>query len=462
MINDKTNFTIAIALGATLCVCMLAIIAFALVFFGVSIFAAGPAISTTAVVRPSTVIPLPTASHAPSGTPSADHPFTADMNLIEQQVIAIRGLSASTPVDRQFMTQAELREYNLKEFAEDYTREEALDDTRTLAVFGLLDPSFELYDFYIDLYSEGILGFYDTDIGKLFIITDRDHFGAVERTTFAHEYMHAIQDQVYGLKALGLSEAGWEEDSEKSAAAQALVEGEATLLEEIWQEGHFTTDDWNDYYENAYADPDSAYYRAPAFLQKDFYFPYSQGYDFVRRLYDRGGWAAINEAYRHPPVSTEMILHPEKYDAGEIPQLVASPVLTDTLGADWRQIDLNVMGEWHTSLVLEQFISEAEAQQAAAGWGGDRYIVSYNDATGQTIAAWHIAWDTPGDAEEFIDAFESYGNNRFGVRATLDNGALCWRVAAPSCLFFSSNATLWILAPDAAMLDKVRQAINFK
>ncbi len=283
MSSRGTTIAIAIGLAAFLCICMLAVIGLGgLWFFGFSSFARQ--------VGPPPVGPISTAIRPFSPTPTlavtqSPDELNAGMDEIEQQVMDIRGLSASKTVERLFMTNGELRDYNLKSFEKDYSREEAANDTRTLAAFGLLDPSFELYDFYLDLYSENILGMYDDEAepsGKLFIITENNQLGAVERVTFAHEFEHALQDQNYGLKALGLSDEGWEADSEKSAAAQALVEGEAMLLEGLWQDKYYTQADWDEYNANAYADPNSAYYRAPAYLQKDFYFPYDQGLQFVK------------------------------------------------------------------------------------------------------------------------------------------------------------------------------------
>ncbi len=446
MSSRRTVIAIVAGCLALACVCMavLAVVG-AVAYLGASSQQSG--------------IPLP---FVPTPTPAATQTsaeMTAAMDQIEQQVIGIRGLSASKPVDRQLMTSAELRDYNLKEFEKTYSRDQAKDDTVSLAAFGLLDPSFKLYDFYVDLYSEDILGFYDDEVGKLFIITDRGRLDAVERNTFAHEFQHALQDQNYGIEAMGLSDEGWKKDSERAAGVQALIEGEATLLEGQWRDKDFTQSDWNDYNSNAYANPNSAYFRAPAYLQKDFYFPYNQGYLFVKRLYDRGGWAEVDKAFKNPPVSTEQILHPEKYDAGEAPQIVATTVLTDTLGSGWRQVDSNVMGEWFTSLVLEQSISEKDAATAAAGGGGDHYTVSYNESANQTAVVWQTAWDTSADAEEFVDAFKNYGDARFGAKAQTGNGSLCWATSTVnSCLYFTSQSALWVFAPDAATREKVEKA----
>jgi len=454
MSTRTTSIAIGLALAAVLCVCMLALAALGSLFF-LGFFAAMRPVSLTAVPPfppPMTATPLPT---------QTSDDMNVEMDAIEQQVKDIRGWQSTQSVPRNFYDNEQLRDYNIKSFEEDYSPEEARDDVLSLAAFALIDPSFDLYNFYIDLYSEDILGFYDPDVAELFIITERGAMGAVERSTFAHEYLHALQDQTHGFDALGWNDDAYDEDAQRFGALQALMEGEATLLESLWQEQYFTQADWDDYYANAYADPDSAYFRAPEWLQKDFYFPYDQGYQFAKRLYDRGGWEAVNAAYEHLPISTEMILHPDKYDDYEQPAAVPAPPILDALGPDWRVVDTNSQGEWYTTLILEQYILDGAAE-AAAGWGGDRYAVAYNDSTGETAAAWHLVWDTTSDAEEFVDAFQEYGDARFGVSASIGEGSLCWsNGGADSCLFFSPQSTLWILAPDAETVEQIRSVTDF-
>ena len=60
---------------------------------------------------------------------------------------------------------------------------------------------------------------------------------------------------------------------------------------------------------------------------------------------------------------------------------------------------------WRTSSSITGVAGD-EAQAAAAGWGGDQVVV----ATGPDDAfavAWRLAWDTPEDADEFADAYNS-------------------------------------------------------
>ena len=74
----------------------------------------------------------------------------------------------------------------------------------------------------------------------------------------------------------------------------------------------------------------------------------------------------------------------------------------------------------------------------------------------------HLYGRPPGSLQEFVDAFKDYGDARFETIASVDDGKICWNTAAlASCLFFTPNATLWVLAPDTPTLETVRAAIAF-
>jgi hypothetical protein len=53
--------------------------------------------------------------------------------------------------------------------------------------------------------------------------------------------------------------------------------------------------------------------------------------------------------------------------------------------------------------MLDNWISEEDASEAAAGWGGD--VFSYYESDGEFLFTWNIVWDTERDAHEFDSAF---------------------------------------------------------
>ena len=420
-----------------------------------------PGISATPA--PVTITPTgPASTPAPSTSDGEIPPdVLTQMMEIEQQVLELRGLPPNGEFERALFSPEQLRERVINDFFKDYTPEEAQQDTLVLSTFGLIDPDFDFYTFYVDLLSEQVAGFYDNETKEMVIIQS-DAFAGPQRLTYAHEYTHALQDQNYDIKnGLGYDDEPCEQDSERCAAIQALLEGDATVTEFQWFFEHSTPQDQEDIQEfyNTYESP--VYDSAPAFMQGDFLFPYNQGYEFVNFLFEEGGFPAIDAAYLTPPVSTEQILHPDLYP-NEIPIAITLPDLLPTLGEGWTLLDQNVMGEWYTYLILARGVDEAArlddliAAQAAAGWGGDVYAV-YLAPTGDTTLVFTTAWDTTGDASEFADAFEQYATARFGT-PTSD---MIWEGDGTVTLFtLNGDQTLWISAPDLATAQAILAAVQ--
>jgi hypothetical protein len=145
--------------------------------------------------------------------------------------------------------------------------------------------------------------------------------------------------------------------------------------------------------------------KLPGSLRAQLLFPYTNGVAFVQGLANKGGWAAVNEAYARPPDSTEQILHPEKYVAHEEPVDVSVPAdLAKRLGAGWTVDFQDTLGEFglRTWLQLVGGLDQAAASSAADGWGGDRVVlVSHGDAFAIAV---ETVWDTPDDAAAFAAA----------------------------------------------------------
>lgn len=405
--------------------------------------------------------PPPSATPMPPATPTFDLSL---MDTIQRQVSALRGLKPKRPVERTVLTQAELRDFILTKLAEDYPQEEARNDAVTLSAFGLIDPQMDLYDFYVDLYSEQIAGFYDSEEEKLYVISDLARFGPIEKTTFAHEYEHALQDQYYDLDNLGLDD---QADSQRSEAIRALAEGDAVLLMQQYVQAHFGPQDLAELLRQLGQADQSQFANAPPVFQQELQFPYTYGLQFVQDFYDQGGWTAVDEVWADPPVSTEQILHPDRYRAGDAPRPVTLSPLTDTLGSGWRLIEEDTLGEFLLRVVLEAEIAAPDAADAAEGWGGDRYAVYHNARQSQTLLALHLVWDTNADATEFVAAYAQYAQARLDRPAheqrTERSLRRCWS-AAPGgaqslCLLSTARDrpehVLIVLGPNMDMINAV-------
>jgi hypothetical protein len=316
------------------------------------------------------------------------------------------------------------------------------------------------------LLSEQVAGQYNQETKEMDVIQGSG-FGGTERLTYAHEYTHALQDQNYDIEnGLNYSSEACEEDSERCAAIQALLEGDASMLELDWFYNYATSQDLTDI-QNFYQDYESPVYdNAPAFLQEDFLFPYVYGQGFVEYLYDIGGWDAINAAYSNLPVSTEQILHPERYP-NDVPNNPDHPDLSPILGDQWRELDSGVMGEWYTYLILAHGrdpnarLDDTEAQIASDGWEGDIYIVYYNDDEEAVLVIMHTVWESDNDARQFFDAFRQHSTARFGTPLTSDSNQVNWsHVEGFSEIFIEGQSTTWIFAPDEGTSMLVKSAMS--
>lgn len=375
---------------------------------------------------------------------------------IESLVSQIRGLPPQTPVVTTLLTGDELRQRVENDLLAEYSEADAQQDVLVYAAFDFLAPDFDLYTFSRDLYSEQITGFYDPATDEFVVVSEDDVLDANEQLTHAHEYMHALQDQHFSLDLLDDDTL----DADAKATLLALAEGEAMLLQTHFiQQGYVDLLDVSDILA-ALETPVLA--SAPPILANSLLYPYRAGQTFAQTLYDQEGYAALNAAWANRPQSTEQILHPDRYLAGDAPQVVILPPLTATLGTGWTLVHEDVFGEFMLREYLSQQLNSMQVDTAAMGWGGDRFAVYTNEANGALALALRLVWDTDQDATEFAALYPNYPAALFSTPSQLQgNGGECW--PGPDdliCLFQTGRETLIIRAPDQGtavrLLNEIR------
>ena len=152
---------------------------------------------------------------------------------------------------------------------------------------------------------------------------------------------------------------------------------------------------------------------APKVLKENLQFPYLYGAGFVAALLKGRSWKTLDAGYQSLPASTEQIMHPEKFLVRDNPVKIEMPDLAGSLGPDWKRADADVNGEFGYLVALAEFIPKRAARTAAAGWGGDRYTLYENTATGAVVLAQYTTWDTEIDAKEFFDAYSERTLKRY-------------------------------------------------
>lgn len=350
-----------------------------------------------------TPVPAPTASPspAPSLSPAELDALIAE---IEASVPSIRELEAQSEVPDRVVDEAGLRLDMERLIAEAATPEEYAAHARLGERLGYFPSGTDLAALQLELLGDQVLGYYDEETGELAVVQRGGTFGPLERLTLVHEYTHALQDQHFDLDTLQSDDLS---NGDRALANTTLAEGDATLLMQQWAVGNLTFDELLAVTARA-LDPEqlAALARLPRLIARQLEFPYLEGLGFVTSLYQQGGWAAVDAGYRAPPDSTEQIIHPEKYLSREAPIEVAAPVAAADLGKAWTEGWSDTLGELGTAVWLEPTAGVRAANEAAAGWGGDR-VVMLEGPDGAWLVAWQTVWDTATDAEAFTLAAEA-------------------------------------------------------
>jgi hypothetical protein len=286
-----------------------------------------------------------------------------------------------------------------------------------LKIFGLAPKDFAYRAFLIKLLTEQVAGYYDPKAQQFYLADWIELEG--QKPVMAHELTHALQDQHFNLKRFEHWPKG---DSDAQLAAHALVEGDATLAMKLYMEKNPLVMFAFLRSLRGQEEAMEQFKQAPRALRESLLFPYEEGSEWAKQLYQRGGWEMVSRAFKKLPQSTEQILHAEKYFAYEAPQKLALPDFTSVLGPAWKKIDDDVNGEWGTYLVLDEFLNDATiSKRASAGWGGDRFALYETSKPNEFFVAQLTAWDTPLDAREFFDAYARRTAQRYPDAKELDS-----------------------------------------
>lgn len=376
------------------------------------------------------------------------------LDEIEPGVAALRELYAVADTNRRFITQAELEERLAVDLAEQ--REEFDAFGRLYEVLGITEPGTDLYELFLDIYSSSVLGFFDPELNELYVVDDdASELSPQDHLTYIHEFVHALQQQHFDIGAVFDSEE-LKNNSDRSAAYRALVEGDATLLETIYMFQKMTAE------EQASAQDLgvdlSSFFASPHLVQRTFLFPYLEGAQFVLQVFADSGWKGVNALYDRAPVSTEQVIHSAKYRLAEPPIEVEVPEFVDVLGEGWSELLRDTFGEFALVAYLEDFLSRDQAAIAGAGWGGDRYVL-YGGPDGSDLLVHSLAWDSVGDAGEFFGAFAGFTEVRLQTEwELLDGAGSVVRMTLSNQVIFAVNrgttADL-IFAPDDSTLAAV-------
>ncbi len=375
---------------------------------------------------------------------------------VKGQVAAIRGLAWKGTLPIKVLTKEQLaqrvRTLNATEIAEN--RDELTIDESILKLLQLIGKEVDYAKTIDAILSGGVLGFYDDEAKELFVGGGGSAtLDPATRATLAHELTHALTDQHFdfGTRTKALDD---QNRSEETSAFSALIEGDAELVANLWQERHLSERERRQAASGSSADP-SVYASAPPYLLASLFFPYQDGLNFVQSRYKAGGFAEVDKAYRNPPTSTEHILHPETYASG---QTWTPPPLPDLAAATGcGKVDGGTLGEFDMAQVLSRELSSTDARNAAAGWNGDAYGVVRCGAALGLADRWQS--DDVAAATRLADALTRWGKGWSGSTRNTDAEGRFTGPDGSGRVVRTGGRVDLVLANDAATADKVARAL---
>lgn len=258
-----------------------------------------------------------------------------------------------------------------------------------------------------------------------------------QRGTLAHEIQHALQAQSFALPDLAGAPS-----EEVRLARLAALEGDAMVVMAAYiaaEQGApigralrrlSDLSRTMPLEELARGEGHAALRGALPIARERLVFPYVAGMGLAADLHRAGGFPLVNQLLARPPASTEQVLHPEKYLAGEPP----IPVRAPEPPPGYRVLESEPLGELQTRVVLERCAPAPEARAAAEGWGGDRFSVLSGPAR-EVALLWSSIWDTERDALE--------------LEAALRRSPACWQAPQQGAGAWAAGGALSILREGA-------------
>jgi hypothetical protein len=334
---------------------------------------------------------------APKASAPADRdtPESHEQRLIArmlERVSRVRQLAAKKPVPGVVLGRdaliARVKLHVDREVPHDAILEEGI----VQQLLGFIPTRFDYEAETYALLNAQLAGFYEPADGTMYMAADLDEENAT--ATLAHELVHALQDQHWDLGKRSKYAPG---QDDRSTAFSALAEGDATsamadLLVGNAKPGATALDMPDELFAEQIiggmsAGPTAS---APHVMRMSLVAPYIDGTLFIHSLRRKGGWTAVDRAWESPPLTTEQILHVEKWEAHEPPVALDDPPFA-ALGTGWTIADEDTYGELGVRISLGEWVGTARAGGLASGWGGDRGALLKN---GRAYAfAWHVRYD---------------------------------------------------------------------
>jgi hypothetical protein len=321
------------------------------------------------------------------------------MEELQARTEAARELPFRAPVEAQEVEASGVskllaRELDRQTPADRMRNEEALAKT-----LGFLPADADLRALILSWSAQAVAGFYTRSGGRLYVVKGASGAGSGDGgAVLVHELAHALQDQHTPLITVTM---GLRANDDLVFALGAFLEGDA-LFTELRDEAE----------RSGFPQPTGAEFVSrfdhdapegegvPRLLREAFLRQYPLGYSLSSELVSRGGVAALTAALDDPPLTSEELIHPERYlERSRRRPLALFPEASDAFAPECESVVSTSYGELGLGVWLgEMGLAEPAARAAADGWDADRAWLL--DCGHGRALAWLIQLDTEPEAAE--------------------------------------------------------------
>jgi hypothetical protein len=360
-----------------------------------------------------------------------DEEAIALANRIEKMVEEVRGLKFKEPVKKGIYDKE-----RLAKFLDEQIKKEKLDEQfgwqeKAYKLFGLIPESMDMEKEFKEVLLEQIGGFYDSETKELRVM--RGFGGLAGEILMAHELCHALEDQHFDFNGIDKAvKAQAPDDDDRAFGTGAVIEGSATNLMfryafKRMMDGKMSQEEMSkslDLSNPAFSSERAS--KAPPILFRPLSERYMAGMAFLARGAALGGAKRkdVKTAFLSPPLSSEQVIHNEKYwdpDKLDLPQSVKLADLSASFGEGWKRLGTNVLGEIGVAILTTEppkddekdakadpmaeamkLFNGPKTTEEATGWDGDRFDL-YAGPGGLTALLWVSVWDTEDDARDMGD-----------------------------------------------------------
>jgi hypothetical protein len=351
----------------------------------------------------------------PGETPVQEDPRIVELaDRIFAEISMVRGFKVNRPIAKAFVKRKEIETRALR-ISDALNPPGELDSERKLLFkLGLIPQQYDLSEFLGKAALLSTISLYDSQTKVLYIADSlADEQQEAILSSLVPNLAYAFLDQHFGAS---LEHTRVEGNQDASVARWAVLTGDSLAAVFNYKLGssaysRVEVRDVRRFFrfllEEQMADD------TPQSLMEMGVFSGVAGFSFIQFYLKWNDWKDAARLYSDLPLSTEQIMHPERYvGSRDDPTQVKEQTPPDVLSSSWKRVYSNTLGEFVLYLHLKEFISEQQAKWAAQGWDGDRAEL-FESPDGKLTLVLRSVWDSEKEANQFSQAYAKLINQRY-------------------------------------------------